>query len=255
MKPDCCDADLSRRTVLAGAILGVSAAFAGLAGAPGLGAAEPETGHHAHSELSPDQALNRMKEGNRAYLAGGAAEPDTGSGRRLAIAQSQSPMAAIICCSDSRVPPEILFNQGLGELFVIRIAGNTVDDAGAMGSVEYAVAELSVPLVVVLGHERCGAVGAAVAVVERGATFPGIIGQMVQPIIPAVLDARRSGSPDLLDASVRANVRRTVDRLRRRSEPFVLDAIRAGRLRIVGARYDLDQGNVDFFDEGEALQS
>jgi carbonic anhydrase len=243
------DAGLSRRALLAGAIFGASITFPGAAFARTLWAQEPVHGHHAGSPLSPAQALLALKEGNRAYLAGNAALPDIGAERRHALAQSQAPMAAIISCSDSRVPPEILFRRGLGELFVIRNAGNTIDTV-AMGSFEYAVAVLSVPLVVVLGHERCGAVDAAVAVVERGATFPGSIGRMVEPILPAVLDARRNGATDLLDASVRTNVSRTVDHLRRLSEPFVLDPIRAGRLRIVGARYDLDDGNVDFFDEG-----
>ena len=155
----------------------------------------------------------------------------------------------LVSCSDSRVPPEVLFGKGLGELFIIRNAGNTIDTA-AMGSLEYAVAELNVPLVVVMGHERCGAVAAAVSVVEKGATFPGSIGRMVEPIVPAVLDAKRRGAVDLLDASVRANVSRTVGRLRDFSEPMVLDRIRSGRLRVVGARYDLDDGRVDFFDEG-----
>jgi len=143
----------------------------------------------------------------------------------------------------------VLFGKGLGELFIIRNAGNTIDTA-AMGSLEYAVAELNVPLVVVMGHERCGAVAAAVSVVEKGATFPGSIGRMVEPIVPAVLDARRQDAVDLLDASVRANVSRTVGRLRDFSEPMVLDRIKSGRLRWIGARYNLDDGRVDFFDEG-----
>ena len=238
---------VTRRALLTGAAGGIAVTLTGLSGTGPLWAGEPEV--HAASALTPAQALLRLKEGNRAYLAGRSIEPDTGGTRRHAIARSQSPMAVIISCSDSRVPPELLFGRGLGELFVIRNAGNTVDTV-AMGSLEYAVAELRVPLVVVLGHERCGAVGAAVAIVENGATFPGSIGRMAEPIIPAVLDARRSGATDLLEASVRANVSRTVDRLRRLSEPFVLAAIAAGALRIVGARYDLDDGNVDFFDEG-----
>jgi carbonic anhydrase len=244
-----CDPGLSRRALLGGAILGVSATFPGVAAARALWGDEPASGHHAGSPLSPDQALRVLKEGNRDFLAGNTREPDTGRERRRAIAGSQSPLAAVLSCSDSRVPPEILFRRGLGELFVIRNAGNTIDTV-AMGSLEYAVAVLRVPLVVVLGHERCGAVDAAVAVVERGATFPGSIGRMVEPILPAVLDARRNASADLLEASVRGNVSRSVDRLRRLSEPFVRDPILAGRLRIVGARYDLEDGNVDFFDEG-----
>ncbi|HEY5713116.1 MAG TPA: carbonic anhydrase, partial [Allosphingosinicella sp.] len=148
---------------------------------------------------SPGEALHRLKEGHLAYLAGGTVAHDIGSERRSAVAQSQSPMAVIVCCSDSRVPPEILFGRGLGELFVIRNAGNTID-AVAMGSLEYAIAVFSTPLVVVLGHQRCGAVSAALSVVDTGAVFPGSIGPMVEPIIPAVLDAHRAGAADLLDA-------------------------------------------------------
>jgi carbonic anhydrase len=212
--------------------------------APAAGTANP-----APASLTPDQALNALKAGNRAFLAGRAVPADANGRRRLEIARAQYPIAVLVSCSDSRVPPELLFGRGLGELFIVRNAGNTIDTT-AMGSLEYAVAELNVPLVVVMGHERCGAVAAAVAVVERGATYPGSIGRMVEPIVPAVLDARRQNSRDLLDASVRTNVSRTVSRLREFSEPMVLDRIRDGRLRIVGARYDLDDGNVDFFDEG-----
>ena len=235
---------LSRRTLLANATAGLAVTMSGP-----LWAAAPEAGHYPATTLSPDQALARLKEGNQAYLEARAVTPDTGGKRRLEIAQSQSPIAIVLCCSDSRVPPEFLFRQDKGELFVVRNAGNTIDTA-AMGSLEYAVAELKVPLVVVLGHERCGAVGAAVAVVEKGATFPGSIGHMVEPIVPAVLDARRNGAADLLDASVRANVSRSVKRLRHFSEPLVLGPLGAGKLRIVGARYDLDEGSVEFFDEG-----
>jgi carbonic anhydrase len=238
-----CTHAFSRRALLGSATAGLAVTLS-----RPLWAAAPDSGHHATTTLSPEQALNRLKEGNQAYLAGRTIEPDSGGKRRHEVAQGQSPMAVVITCSDSRVAPEILFRQGLGELFVIRNAGNTVDTV-AMGSIEYAVAELGVPLVVVLGHERCGAVGAAVAIVEKGASFPGSIGRMVEPIIPAVLDAKRGGASDLLDASVRSNVRRTVARLRTASEPFVLAPITAGKLRIVGARYDLDDGKVDFFDE------
>lgn len=118
-----------------------------------------------------------------------------------------------------------------------------------MGRLEYAVAELKVPLVVVLGHERCGAVAAAVEVVEKSATFLGSIGRMVESIVPAVLDARRAGSGDLIDTSVRTNVSRIVNHLRQTSEPIVLDPIKTSKLKIVGARYDLDEGKVEFFDE------
>lgn len=237
--------NLSRRGLLRGAAATAAAGLASTAlAAPPSGTAIP-----APPSLTPDQSLAALKDGNRRFLAGQSPRPDPGGRRRLEIARAQYPIAVLVSCSDSRVPPELLFGRGLGELFIIRNAGNTIDTA-AMGSLEYAVVELNVPLVVVMGHERCGAVAAAVSVVEKGATFPGSIGRMVEPIIPAVLAARRQRTGDLLDASVRANVSRTVARLREYSEPMVLDRIRSGRLRIVGARYDLDDGNVDFFDEG-----
>lgn len=236
---------LSRR-----ALLGVAATSAAVALAThSVAAPPPGTANPAPPSLTPDQSLAALKEGNRLFLAGRSAAPDREGRRRLEIARAQFPIAVLVSCSDSRVPPELLFGRGLGELFIIRNAGNTIDTV-AMGSLEYAVSELNVPLVVVMGHERCGAVAAAVSVVEQGATFPGSIGRMVEPIVPAVLEARRRGGQDLLDASVRTNVSRTVNRLREFSEPMVLERIKAGRLRIVGARYDLDDGVVDFFDEG-----
>jgi carbonic anhydrase len=142
----------------------------------------------------------------------------------------------------------LLFGRGLGELFIIRNAGNTVDTV-ALGSVEYAVGVLKTPLVVVMGHERCGAVAAAAQVVTENATFPGQIGRMIEPIIPAVLQAR--GQPgDLVDNAVRANVRRVVEYLRKQTDPLMQEPLRAGRLKVVGAYYDLDTGAVDFFDRG-----
>jgi len=223
--------------------------MSGLFETSAIGAPPPGTANPAPPSLRPEQVLLQLKRGNAAFLAGRSVEGDVKGRRRLSIARAQYPIAVLVSCSDSRVPPEVLFGKGLGELFIIRNAGNTIDTA-AMGSLEYAVAELNVPLVVVMGHERCGAVAAAVSVVEKGATFPGSIGRMVEPIVPAVLDARRHGAADLLDASVRENVRRTVGRLREFSEPMILDRIKTGKLRVVGARYDLDDGKVEFFDEG-----
>lgn len=205
------------------------------------------------TNLTAQQALDVLKEGNARFLS----EPSAGSSmkgkeRRLEIARGQTPFAVLVGCSDSRVAPELLFGRGLGELFIVRNAGNTVDTV-AMGSIEYAVAELGVPLVVVMGHERCGAVDAAVSVVETQATFPGSIGQMVEPIVPAVLKAKAgfAGKPytkeELLDAAVRENVRRVVTRLRQ-AEALLQEPLRSKKLMIVGARYDLDDGRVDFLD-------
>lgn len=197
--------------------------------------------------LNADQALNLLRDGNRAFLAGNVVQPDVGAARRLALSTGQGPFCAYVSCSDSRVPPELLFGRGLGELFIIRNAGNTVDTV-AMGSIEYAVAVLGVPLVVVMGHESCGAVAAAMSVVSENARFPGVIGNMIEPIIPAVLEARdQPGDP--LESAVRQNVRRVVRKLREASDPLLIDPQRNGTLKVVGAYYNLDSGKVDFFDQ------
>ena len=122
-------------------------------------------------------------------------------------------------------------------------------DTVALGSIEYAVAELGVPLIVVMGHESCGAVKAAKAVVDDNATFPGSIGRMIEPIIPAVLASRENGAIDL-DNAVRQNVRRVVSQLRNQTDPLMQEPLAEGRLKVVGAYYDLDTGAVDFFDRG-----
>lgn len=203
--------------------------------------------------LNSDQALQTLIDGNRSFVTDSPVRAVPGRARRLEIARNQAPFVVMVSCSDSRVPPELLFGRGLGELFIVRNAGNTVDTT-ALGSIEYAVAQLGVPLVVVMGHERCGAVEAAVSVVRDNATFPGSIGRMIEPIVPAVLQAQQD-SGDLLDNAVRRNVSRTVDRLRTASEPLLLDPLAQRRLRIVGARYDLDDGSVDFFDVGQPIGS
>ncbi|SCX25386.1 carbonic anhydrase [Agrobacterium rosae] len=143
------------------------------------------------------------------------------------------------------MPPELLFGRGLGELFIIRNAGNTVGTV-AMGSIEYAVAVLGAPLVVVMGHESCGAVKAAMSVVEKNARFPGQIDNMIEPIIPAVLEARGQAG-DATENAVKQNVRRVVRTLREESDPLLLKPLADGKIKIVGAYYHLDTGAVDFF--------
>ena len=222
-------------------------------GALGLAASVGALSSHAaegpKTTMTPAQALAKLKQGHEDFLNDKPLlKTARDSDRRLAIARAQVPFAVLVGCSDSRVPPELLFDTGLGELFIVRNAGNTIDTV-AMGSIQYAVQVLNVPLVLVLGHERCGAVDAAVSVVEKNTVFPGSIGQMVEPIIPAVLKAKAMGAAGdgLLDGAVRENVRRTVERLRT-GEPTLADPIKAGKLMVVGARYDLDDGKVDFFD-------
>src|SRR4051794_6614328 len=227
-----------------------------------LGAAALMPAHAAgkKTDLTADQALQLLKDGNRKFVADNpdpaaiqGRDPRLGRERRLEIAEGQTPFAVLVSCSDSRVPPEPLFGRGLGELFIVRNAGNTIDTT-ALGSLQYAVAELGVPLVLVMGHQRCGAVDAALSVVEKNTTFPGSIGQMLEPIVPAALQAK-SAAPanasrnDVVDMAVRENVKRVVTRLRTSSEPILLDPLKAGKLKVVGARYSLDDGSVDFFME------
>lgn len=198
--------------------------------------------------LTPDEALARLKQGNDDFLSDKPRRSTQDHDRRLKIARGQKPFAVLVGCSDSRVPPELLLGAGLGELFIVRNAGNTIDTA-AVGSIQYGVLVLGAPLVVVLGHERCGAVEAALKVVRENAVFPGKIGQMIEPILPAAIRATsRSGleGDALLDAAVEENVRRTVGRLRH-SDPLLVDRLNAGKLKIVGANYDLDDGKVEFF--------
>ncbi|EWY40503.1 carbonic anhydrase [Skermanella stibiiresistens SB22] len=232
------------RYACGGAVGGVAGALAG--GLMPIAASALAAVPHAKTDLSPDQALRLLKDGNANFITDGPYRRGENRERRIEIALSQTPFAVLVSCSDSRVPPELLFGRGLGELFIVRNAGNTVDTS-ALGSIEYAVAQLGVPLIVVMGHERCGAVDAAVSVVRDNTRYPGSIGRMIEPIIPAVLDARDQPG-DLLDNAVRANVRRIVRRLSE-SEPMLIDPLRQGKLKIVGARYDLEDGSVDFFTE------
>jgi carbonic anhydrase len=199
------------------------------------------------SALTPDQALALLQAGNAAFLADELHFPDISSARRLELASGQAPFCAYVSCSDSRVAPELLFGRGLGELFIVRNAGNTVDTV-AKGSIEFAVAVLGVPLLVVMGHEACGAVKAAMSVVQDNAEFPGAIGTMVEPIIPAVL-ASRGHEGDPTENAVKQNVRRVVANLRKNADPILLQPQAEGRLKVVGAYYDLRTGAVDFFDQ------
>lgn len=232
----------TRREMMIGTAGGFLAATGALA-APTVGSVKPPK-----TTLTPDQALALLKQGNAGFLTDSPIRSVPGRARRIQLAQGQAPFAAYVTCSDSRVSPELLFGRGLGELFIIRNAGNTVDTV-ALGSIEYAVAELGVPLVVVMGHESCGAVAAALDVVRNNTVFPGSIGRMVEPIIPAVLQAQALRKGDPLANAVRANVSRVVRQLRTATDPLLLEPQRTGRVKVVGAYYNLASGNVEFFDE------
>lgn len=196
------------------------------------------------SGLTADVVLADLLTGNERFVAGRPESPRRRPEDYGPLAAAQFPEAAIIACSDSRVPPEILFDQGVGDLFVIRVAGNVVADSGAVvkGSIEYAVAELKVPLVMVLGHSNCGAVKAAIQMAASNEPLPGAIDDLVNLIEPAVERATKLPGDKLANA-IQANVEIGVERLRG-LDPIVAEAVRGGKLKIVGATYDLASGRV-----------
>jgi len=190
------------------------------------------------SNLTADQALQRLVAGNERYVAGAATHPDQTAQRRAELAKGQFPFAIVLTCSDSRVVPELFLDQGLGDLFVIRNAGNILDDH-VIGSMEYAVEHLHVPLVLVVGHEKCGAVSAAVA----GGEAPGHIRSVVEALEPAVEQARNLPG-DKVDNAVRANAARAAEILTR-VQPILKEAASSGKLMVVPARYDLATGRLE----------
>lgn len=196
--------------------------------------------------LLPDEALAALKSGNERYVS----HPELCSidlaAQRSAVAAHQAPWATVISCADSRVPPELIFGgHGVGELFVARNAGNLVDTA-TLGTVEYGAAVLGSPLIVVLAHTSCGAVKAACDVVAKNATYPGAIGPMIEPILPAAI-AVRSEAGDFVDNTAKESARRTARRLAVSSK-LLAGLIGTGKLKIVAAIYDLGTGVVTYID-------
>ena len=196
--------------------------------------------------MTPDQALELLKEGNRRFLSDAPYAPSIDRLHRLHLAAAQRPFAAYLSCSDSRVPPELLFERGLGELFIVRNAGNALCPS-ALGSLEFAVTQLEVPLIVVMGHEACGAIRAAVAVARGQASYSGNVDKVLQSLLPAVLKAD-PWAENLGDAAAMCNVRRVVKELREEASPALLEPQASGALKVVGAFYHLDTGTVDFLD-------
>jgi len=194
-------------------------------------------GAERKTDLTPDQALAKLMEGNKRYATSHSQRPHQSARRRHELEKDQHPFACILSCSDSRVPPEIVFDEGLGDLFVVRVAGNIVDSA-VTGSIEYAVEHLGTPVVVVMGHEKCGAVQATLGGGEPGTH----IQSLVEAISPAVIEAKKKPGEPLVNA-VRANVQLVVQQLRR-SGPILAEQLRSHKIRIVGAVYELDSGSV-----------
>jgi len=194
--------------------------------------------------MTADEALQTLKEGNRRFAAGHPANPHRDPGRRSELVSGQHPFAAVLTCSDSRVVPEIVFDQGLGDLFIIRVPGNVVDET-VLGSLELGVEHLGVPLVVVLGHTQCGALTVALAAEAAGDHRQTLV-ELLQPALDA--SARGDGDPEKrLERAVRANVRLAVEGLRR-STPTLGPLHRQDALRIVGAVYDIATGLVEWME-------
>jgi carbonic anhydrase len=191
---------------------------------------------HPVASVSPDAALAKLKEGNARFVSRKVSEGKPTAARRAETAQGQHPFAIILGCADSRTAPEIIFDQNIGDLFVVRTAGNLVDDH-ALGSVEYAVDHLGARLIVVLGHQRCGAVTAAIA----SDTAPGHVESLVRDIQPAVQAAKAKGG-DVTDAAIAENARLMAAKIRNEASLGEL----AKEVRIISAVYNLDTGKVDW---------
>jgi carbonic anhydrase len=211
----------------------------------GAGLPVPVGATGAAPGISADDALRLLKEGHARYLRGQPRHPHQDRERRaLTTAQGQHPLAAVLSCSDSRVPVEIIFDQGIGDLFVVRVAGN-VAATDEIGSLEYAVDHRATPLVVVLGHTQCGVVGA----VLDDAKLPPHIAGLVSPIKPAVAKARQDNSEAardvLLKAAITNNVWQAIDDMLRQS-PLLREKVRDDQVKVVGALYDIDSGQVQW---------
>lgn len=196
----------------------------------------------ATAGVTPDEALNRLLEGNKRFVANKMFHPNETLEQRAKLATGQWPFAAVLGCADSRVPPEIVFDHGLGDIFTVRVAGNIVEDAGS-GSLEYAVEHLGVPLIVVLGHERCGAVKATIETLESQGEAPGHIGELVKKLKPAV-EGSKSQPGDKIDNAVRENARRMAAELAG-LDPILKEKVKQGKLKVVAMRYDLDTGTAE----------
>jgi carbonic anhydrase len=191
------------------------------------------SGRADKSIVAPAEAIARLKDGNSRYTIEQRAE----------LAKGQHPFAIVVSCSDSRVSPEIVFDQALGDLFICRVAGNVINDE-SLGSIEYAVDELGVRLIVVLGHQGCGAVQTAKETIAAKGKAAGHIQSLVTAIKPAV----EVTAKDDLDATIKANVKHVVDTLRS-ATPILKPKVDSDEIKVVGATYSLDTGFVSFLDE------
>jgi len=189
--------------------------------------------------VSADEALNRLIEGNKRYIVGKFIRPHQTSVRRAELIDGQHPFAIVLSCSDSRIPVELVFDQGVGDIFVVRNAGNIADGV-AIGSIEYAAAHLHVPLAVVMGHGSCGAVSATAS----GGELEGHLPVIAEAIRPAV-DKVRAQQGDLVNNAARANAVMVAEKLKN-SKPVLSELVRTGNLTVSAAFYDIKSGKAEF---------
>ena len=221
------------------------------ADAPKADAAKPSPATaDAHAEaapkISPAAALKMLEAGNQRFASGKLQHPHETPKRRTELATSQHPFAIVLGCADSRTSPELVFDQGLGDVFVVRVAGNVLNDE-TIGSIEYAVEHLGASLIVVLGHERCGAVKAAREIIAAKGEAPGHVQSLVKALQPAV---EATADKDA-ETTAKANVMNVVHALQG-SAPILKDKVEAGTIVVVGGHYDLDTGKVEFLKDEKA---
>jgi carbonic anhydrase len=213
----------------------------GLIGAISAAMAVAAAGPAPSDTISPDEALRQLAAGNARYRKGKSLGRDFTAGRAERVAVHR-PIASILTCSDARVGPEFIFDQGPGALFVVRVAGNILEDEG-LASLEYAAQFLGSPAIFVLGHQNCGAVDAAIKVVKDNASLPGHLPGLIDRIKPAVLEAQKSNPPDLLAAATVANARQSLAQITN-AKPMLSDMIAGGKVKVAGGVYNIATGAI-----------
>lgn len=229
--------------------------FVKLSGAAAIGASFLSTGagvlsspdafaEESATPKSPDEAFKKLMDGNKRFVSCKEENPRRCGKVRRQTSAGQTPFAAILACADSRVAPELIFDQGIGDLFVVRVAGNIVnpENYGVLGSLEFGTLALGAQVLMVLGHSECGAVAGAIEALQKGTQFPGSIDNIVNTIGPSV-EAVKDKPGELLENSIVSNVRSGVDKLEG-SVPVLADRVKQGKLKIVGGNYDLYSGEV-----------
>lgn len=231
-----------RRFVLSGGLAAVAAAATALSGCSAKSAPKATTAAPEPRPKTPDAAYSRLMEGNKRWVSGRLTHPDRDPDRRRLLAETQDPYGVILACIDSRVPPELLFDTGLGDLFVLRTGGQAVGPV-VTGSVEFGPVTGGTPLILVLGHQRCGAIDASYKALRDGTSLPGNLQAIAQALEPAYAATVKDPGADPVDTMVRNQIKVTADDLRANSDLAPL--VRKGSLAVVGAYYSLDTGEVE----------